>query len=91
MIYNLEMQNFKEEVNRVVAKIPRGKTMTYKEVAWRAGRPFAARAVGNIMSHNHDPKIPCHRVIRSDGTMGGYNGGGVKTKMEMLKKEGAIK
>jgi methylated-DNA-[protein]-cysteine S-methyltransferase len=83
------METFKQKVLAVVAKIPRGKTMSYREVAWRAGRPFAARAVGTIMKNNHDPKVPCHRVIRSDGGMGGYNGGGVKVKLAKLRAEGA--
>lgn len=61
--------------------------MTYGEVARRAGKPGAARAVGNILSKNYDPKIPCHRVIRADGGMGGYNRG-VNKKIDLLKKEG---
>ena len=79
--------NFKEKVLRVVAEIPRGKTLSYKEVARRAGNSRAARAVGNIMNKNYDPKIPCHRVIRSDGKGGGYRGG-AKKKIQILKKEG---
>ena len=63
--------------------------MTYKEVAIKAGKPGAARAVGSIMKTNYDLQIPCHRVIRSDGKMGGYNRGGVTKKLEILKKEGA--
>ena len=81
--------NFKEKVLRVVAEIPRGKTLSYKEVARRVGNPRAARAVGNIMNKNYDPKVPCHRVIRSDGEAGGYRGG-TKKKIALLKKEGAI-
>lgn len=80
---------FKQKVLRVVAQIPRGKTLTYKEVARRAGNPGAARAVGNIMNRNFDPKVPCHRVIRSDGTIGGFRSG-TKKKIELLRKEGAI-
>jgi len=80
---------FKEKVLVVVSKIPRGKTLSYLDVARRAGSPRAARAVGVIMKGNYDKKIPCHRVIRSDGTLGGYNRGG-KKKRELLKKEGAI-
>ncbi len=80
---------FKERVLNVVAEIPRGKTLSYKEVARRAGNPHAARAVGNIMNKNYDPKIPCHRVIRSDGKIGGYRGG-AKKKMAILKLEKAI-
>lgn len=81
--------SFTEKVYAVVAKIPRGKTMTYKEVAWRAGRPRAYRAVGNIMNKNPDTKkVPCHRVVRSDGTPGGY-ARGAREKIAILRREGA--
>lgn len=60
------MNNLSEKVYRVVRKIPKGKVLTYKEVARRAGRPNAYRAVGNILNKNYDPEIPCHRVVRSD-------------------------
>ena len=84
------MQTFKEKVYAVVAKIPRGKTMTYQEVARRAGSPRAYRAVGNIMNKNPDTKkVPCHRVVRSDGTVGGYAYGTSK-KIALLKRERAI-
>jgi methylated-DNA-[protein]-cysteine S-methyltransferase len=83
---------FRERVIAIVKKIRKGKTMTYKEVADRAGHPGAARAVGAIMRVNKDKSMPCHRVIRSDGTLGGYNGlQGVKSKRELLIREGAIK
>lgn len=81
---------FRERVLRVVALIPRGRTMTYGEVARKAHSPGAARAVGSIMKANTDPKIPCHRVIRSDGKVGEYNRGGPRVKLALLKKEGAI-
>ena len=84
------MKTFSEKVKDIVRKIPKGKTLTYKEVATKAGSPNASRAVGNIMKKNFDSKIPCHRVIRSDGGMGGYNRGGSKKKAEILKKEKAI-
>ena len=71
-----------------MAKIPRGKVMTYKQVAVRAGNTGAARAVGNLMKRNYNPKIPCHRVIRSDGKIGQYNRGGKERKMELLREEG---
>ncbi len=61
-------------VKEVVRKIPRGSTLSYNEVATRAGNPRAARAVARIMSANHDLEIPCHRVICANGTLGGYNG-----------------
>ena len=80
---------FQSKVYKVVEKIPRGKTMTYKEVAQRAGFPGAWRAVGNILAKNKNPKIPCHRVVRSDGGIGGYNRGTGK-KIELLKQEGVI-
>ena len=87
--------SFKDRVHQVVRDIPVGKTLTYGEVALRAGSPGAARAVGTIMSNNSDLSIPCHRVIRSDGRVGGYNGirGGIegaKAKETLLKAEGAI-
>ncbi|MBI4120706.1 MAG: MGMT family protein [Parcubacteria group bacterium] len=78
---------FREQVLKVVSKIPKGEVLTYKEVARRAGSPRAFRAVGNILNTNYDPQIPCHRVIRSDGRTGGYNRGSVK-KIALLKREG---
>lgn len=84
------MKSFSQKVKEIVRKIPKGKTLTYKEVAKKAGNPMASRAVGNIMKSNYDSKIPCHRVIRSDGQMGGYNRGGTLKKREMLLEEGFI-
>lgn len=78
---------FSERVRAIVRTIPKGKTMTYKQVAAKAGNANASRAVGTIMRTNYDPTIPCHRVIRSDGTMGGYNRGGSKAKQMLLRKE----
>ena len=83
-------ESFKEKVLDVVRKIPKGETITYKDVAMLAGSPNAFRAVGNIMSKNFDPTVPCHRVIRSDGKLGQYNRGDDEKKT-ILKKEGAIK
>lgn len=80
------MKSFSDKVKEVVKKIPKGKTLTYMEVAKRAGSPKAYRAVGNILNKNYDPKIPCHRVILSDGTIGGYNRG-VNMKKAILKRE----
>ena len=82
--------SFIEKVLEVVRKIRKGKTMSYKQVAGFAGRPRAYRAVGNILKKNYDPKIPCHRVIRSDGKIGGYNRG-TGQKKKKLADEGAIK
>lgn len=81
---------FADRVNKVVRGIKRGKTMTYGQVAAAAGRPGAARAVGNIMAGNQDKSVPCHRVIRADGTLGGYNSINGPSKEALLKKEGAV-
>lgn len=80
-------QTFADRVRAVVRKIPQGKTMTYGEVAKKAGKPLAARAVGMIMSKNFDPTVPCHRVVRSDGKIGGYNRGGPSKKIELIMME----
>lgn len=81
--------SFKEKVLAVVKKIPRGQVLTYQEVAQKAGQPKAYRAVGNILAQNYNPTIPCHRVIRSNGQIGGYNRGREK-KIYLLKKEKAL-
>lgn len=78
--------SFRQKVLDVVRRIPKGKTMTYKEVALSAGSPGAYRAVGNILNKNYDPKIPCHRVVRSDGKTGWYNRGAEK-KRKLLDAE----
>lgn len=83
------MTDFELTVYKIVSRIPKGKTLSYKEVAKLAGRPYAFRAVGNILNKNHDKNVPCHRVIRSDGKLGGYNGG-TEFKRAILKREGAI-
>ncbi len=82
--------SFQEKVYSVVKKIPKGSALTYKQVADLAGNPSAARAVGNFMKRNYDPAIPCHRVVRSDGKLGGYNRGGTNKKVELLKQEGYL-
>jgi methylated-DNA-[protein]-cysteine S-methyltransferase len=82
-------KKFKDQVLKIVEKIPQGRVVTYAEVAKIAGKPKAYRAVGNILNKNFDPQIPCHRVVRSDGKIGGYNKG-VKNKTEILNKEGFI-
>lgn len=69
--------------------IPRGKTLSYGEVARLAGSPRAYRAVASIMARNFDVTVPCHRVIKSDGTPGGYNRGGSHAKQLILETEGA--
>ena len=81
---------FQLKVWTYLRKIPRGKVKTYSQVAKAIGKPHAVRAVANAIGKNpYAPKIPCHRVIRSDGSLGGYSGkGGVKTKRFLLQKEG---
>lgn len=79
---------FRTTVYEVVKTIPPGSTMTYAEVAKRIGKPEAARAVAQALAANFDETIPCHRVIRSDGSLGGYNRGGEVAKRAILQTEG---
>jgi len=81
--------SFQKKVYKVVRRIPPGKVLSYQQVAKLAGYSQAYRAVGNILNKNKDPKIPCHRVIRSNGQAGGYNRG-AKKKIALLKREGII-
>lgn len=85
------MKSFRDKVLAIVKRIPKGGSMTYKQVATKAGNPRAARAVGAIMRTNYDPSIPCHRVVRTDGQIGNYNRGGTARKIELLRDEGAIR
>ncbi len=87
MVGHIETE-FAEKVRTIVRKIPRGKVMSYGEVAKAAGSPGAARAVGTIMANNYDDSVPCHRVICADGSPGQYNRGGTKKKLALLRKEG---
>ena len=84
---NNVVSSFSNRVYKVVAKIPKGKVLSYKEVAIRAGSPRAYRAVGNILNQHKIKGLPCHRVICSNGKIGGYRWG-IKKKIEILKKEG---
>ena len=79
---------FASAVIEVVRSLSRGETVSYAEAARRAGYPGAARAVGSLMRKNHDPSVPCHRVVRSDGRCGEYNSGGEQKKAERLAQEG---
>jgi len=81
------MLSFQEKVYEIVKKIPKGKVLSYKLAAQKAGFPKAWRAVGNVLNKNRDPKVPCHRVIRTDGKIGGFRAG-QKRKIMLLKKEG---
>lgn len=81
---------FQQKVLRATSAIPRGKVSTYQCIAKQIGKPKAARAVGRALANNPFPLIiPCHRVIRSDGSLGGYQGG-LKMKRALLKKEGVF-
>ena len=97
---NKRTTKFKEKVYEIVRKIPKGKVLSYKKVAELAGSPRAWRAVGNVLNQNRNlyppkfskktlagKKIPCHRVIKSSGEIGGFRGG-IKRKIILLKKEG---
>lgn len=82
-------RHFYQKVYEVVSRIPKGKVLTYGDVAWLAGSPGAYRAVGTAMKLNPNLVVcPCHRVVGSDGKMHGYANGGEEVKIEMLKKEG---
>lgn len=81
--------SFQRKVYEVVRKIPKGKVLSYSEVAKLAGFSRAWRAVGNVLNKNRNPKIPCHRIIKSDGKVGGYSRG-TKKKIALLKKEKVI-
>lgn len=77
---------FRKQVLSIVRDIPRGRVLTYKQVAQKAGHPLAYRAVGSILKNNHDSQIPCHRVIKSGGELGDYNQGFIK-KAQLLIAE----
>ena len=86
----LKGTKFQVKVWKYLLKIPKGKVKTYKQIAIAIKKPNSARAVGNAIGKNpYAPRIPCHRVIRSNGKLGGYSGkGGIKKKLKLLKKEG---
>ena len=81
-----QKQSLRDRILDIVRRIPRGKTLSYSEVARRAGNPRAARAVGAVLKTNFDPTIPCHRVVRADGRLGGYNRG-IERKKRLLESE----
>ena len=85
----LKGTRFQIKVWEEISKIPYGETRTYKDLAIAIGKPDSARAVANACGKNpYPPIIPCHRVIRTDGKLGGYSGkGGIKTKKKLLKLE----
>ena len=86
--FNFMPTHFQNQVYRSCGKIPKGKVSTYGEIARMIGKSKSARAVGNALNKNpYSPKIPCHRVVRSDGAVGGFAFGD-KKKVDLLKKEG---
>ena len=91
MVYNMKLKGtkFQLKVWKYLKTIPKGKVKTYLDVAKGIGKPKAFRAVANAVGKNpYPPKIPCHRVIRSDGGLGGYSGkGGIREKRRLLASE----
>lgn len=86
----IRVTSFQKLVYDYIRKIPAGETMTYKQVAAGIGRPRAYRAVGNALNKNpFAPEVPCHRVVKSDGSLGGFASGSSKKK-SLLKKEGVL-
>lgn len=82
------LTNFQQHVLRCLRRVPRGKVTTYAQLAQAVGKPRAVRAVGNALHVNPDaPAVPCHRVVRSDGRLGGY-ANGVRRKLALLRREG---
>lgn len=89
----LEGTNFQIAVWKELLKIPIGETTTYKNIAIAIGKPNSSRAVANACAQNpYAPEVPCHRVIRSDGSLGGYSAdGGIKRKQKLLDIESSLK
>ncbi len=92
MIKNLKGTEFQKRVWKEISKVPKGKIITYKELAIKIGKPNAYRAVANAVGANPlIVEIPCHRVIRNDGKLGGYSGkGGTGEKRKLLLSEGVV-
>ena len=88
----LKGTKFQVKVWKYLKTIKKGQTKSYLDIAKAIKKPKAVRAVANAIGKNpYAPKIPCHRVIRSDGSLGGYSGsGGVKNKKKLLKSEGIL-
>jgi len=88
----LEGTDFQIAVWKELLKIPAGSTKTYKEIAGAIGKPNSSRAVANACAQNpYAPAVPCHRVVRSDGSLGGYSAdGGMERKRELLESESKL-
>lgn len=80
---------FKEKVYNAAKQISKGRVATYKVIAHAIGKPKAARAVGNVLNKNYLKEVPCHRIICSDGRVGGFNGG-TELKIKKIKEEGVV-
>jgi methylated-DNA-[protein]-cysteine S-methyltransferase len=84
------ISKFAQQVYELTKKIPRGRVATYRSIAQALQQPGASRAVGNALNKNpYAPQVPCHRVIRSDGSVGGFASGPQK-KIRLLKREGLV-
>ena len=92
MMKNAKQSSFSDSVYKLTSLIPKGKVTTYGALAKALGSPHAGRATGNALSANPNPiAVPCHRVVRADGSIGGYSGrGGSRTKKRLLEKEGVV-
>lgn len=85
-----DLTDFERAVYRATLAIPKGETRTYAQIAAAIGRPRAVRAVGNALNRNpFAPDVPCHRVVRSDGSIGGFALGAARKK-RLLRGEGAL-
>jgi O-6-methylguanine DNA methyltransferase len=84
------MTKFQAKVIEVVKAIPKGSVLSYREVAEKVGSPRAYRAVGTIMKNNHDPLVPCHRVIKSSSEPGKFNGGEKEKELKLLAENAKI-
>lgn len=89
MVKKERISGFTSRVLAVARRIPPGRIATYGDVARMAGRPRAARAVGNIMRNCNRPDVPCHRVVAAGGRLGGY-GGNLGLKRSLLRAEGLV-
>ncbi len=91
--FHFECSDFQKEIYASLLNVPYGTTLSYKELATLAGNPNASRAVGTAMAHNPLPLfVPCHRVLKSDGSLGEYSGGkGVRSKQWLIDHEKAMK
>ena len=83
-------KSVKDRVLEFLTKIPKGKIVTYKDIAKKLGVENGSRAIGRILNSNQEPKtFPCYKVVKSDGSLGGYSGG-TKRKMSLLKHDGMV-